>query len=474
MEIENSSQIRLRRAIYKWEALLELLEGSMVDPSNGKLISGSSTASPLLRRRQLEVALTISDLHQRQRWAKRKRAMEAEYEGDVDDDNQTGPDQNQDRLENAVAMLLKRHSMGIQIDDSVLDKLLPSGLDVDTCGVGELLIKYPIAVQALLGHLYKPGPTRITSPSTKNKCARLIALSMFAAEKSEQMEVNLAAEQSGKNAATDVNDDDDNTGDEVQTKNEVTVTQQIVQGSVYCEQLETMISFLVTTKDSDLTSRRQKGCLTVGEKLCLLALSITPIGLGVAMWAREFTQGKEYATAASYPTLSQSILSLVRLVALRHPFARPDALHVGLALIRHTNSEVSYQKVNSIKECALRLLIFLMIEGDIVPVLSALTQRVQQVGNSELDASLIRYFVGGVLDVVQSPVSPIFMRMFGLFLMSSNVMDAVRSSYFAESNRKKLLALVNAFYSSNPSRSQKDSAQEDVRSLVSALISTYR
>ena len=159
---------------------------------------------------------------------------------------------------------------------------------------------------------------------------------------------------------------------------------------------------------------------------------------------------------------------------MQHPFARSDALHVGLAFIRHTNSEVSYQKVNSIKECALRLLIFLLVEGDIVPVLSALTQRVQQVGSSELDASLIRYFVGGVLDVVQSPVSPIFMRMFGLFLMSSNVMDAVRSTYFAESNRKRLLTLVNDFYSSNTSRSQNHSAADEIRSLVSALISTYR
>ena len=475
-EIDSSSPLRFRRAILKWEAVLQLLEGSMVDPSNAKQMSGSSTTtSPLLRRRQLEVALTISDLHQRQRRAKRKRTTKSDNDDDIDDVDTTPTSENnhQDRLETAVAMLLKRYSMGIQIDDSVLDKLLPSGLDVDTCGVGNLLIQYPVAVQALLGHLYKPGPTRITSPSTKNKCARLIALSMFAAETSVKTENNYVA----KAAATNNSNDDgvENTGNEQQAKNEITVTQQIVQGSLYCEQMESMISFLVTTNDSDLTeSRRQKSLLTVGEKLCVLALSITPIGLGVAMWAREFTQGKEYAASASYPTLSHSILSLGRLVALRHPFARADVLHVGLAFIRHSNSEVSYQKVNSIKECALRLLIFLLIEGDIVPVFSALTQRVQQVGSSELDASLIRYFVAGILDVVQSPVSPIFMRMFGLFLMSSNVIDAVRSTYFAESNRKKLLALVNTFYSMNTSTAQNDSSKEEMRSLVSTLISTYR
>ena len=371
-----SSPLRFQRAILKWEAVLQLLECSMMDSSNIKLLSGSSTSSPLLRRRQLEVTLTISDLHQRQRSAKRKRLAHH------NDSSEAQPipecDRRQDRLDVALSMLLKRHSMGIQIDDSVLDKLLPLGLDVDTGGVGKLLIQYPMALQALLMHLYKPGPTRITSPSTKNKCARLIALSMFAAEDSVR----------NKNDATNnhfIVDGDNNAGVEEPARNEVTVTQQIVQGSLYCEQLETMISFLVATKDSDLTeSRRQKSLLTVGEKLCLLALSLTPVGLGVVMWAREFTHGKEYAASASYPTLSDSILSLVRIVALRHPFARSDALHVGLAFLRHTNSEVSYQKVNSIKECALRLLIFLIVEGDIVPVLSALTERVQQIGTSEL------------------------------------------------------------------------------------------
>jgi TH1 protein/WW domain len=470
-ETEASHNIRFQRAILKWETLLQLLESSMVDPQT--LIQSESGSSPLLRRRKLEIALTISDLYQRQRAHKRQCIKNAATNMTVDNDHDVDNNEtnHRDRLDTALMTLLKRHAMGIQIDDSVLNKLLPIGLDVDTHGVGELLIQYPIAVRALIGHLYKPGPTRITSPSTKNKCARLITLCMLAAEK--VVKGDNAIGKGFTNATMNEADDDDCDG---QQANEVTITQQILQGSLYCEQLETMISFLVTTNDVDLAeTRRKKSLLTVGEKLCSLALSVAPIGLGVAMWAREFTQGREFAVSASYATLSYSILSLVRIVALRHPFARPEALQVGLAFLRHTNSDVSYQKVNSIKECGLRLLIFLLLQGDVVAVLSSLTQRVQQNGSSELDASLIRYFVGGVLDVVQPPVSPMFIRMFGLFLISPNVIDAVRSTYFAESNRTRLLALVNAFYESNPVRSRTETAQdEEMRSLVSTLISTYR
>jgi TH1 protein/WW domain len=463
----DTPQVRFRRAILKWEALLELLEGSLIDPSN-PVLQSESGSSPLLRRRQLDVALTISDLHQRQRKQKRQRMLTT---NGTDDNVEVVQESsiNQDRLDSALATLLKRHSMGIQIDDSVLNKLLPSGLDVDTYGVGELLIQYPIAVRALLGHLYKPGPTRITSQSTKTKCARLIALSMLAAENSVQTNKKVGKNQTNGSVSTSDIDGDG------QGLNELTVTQQIVQGSLYCEQLETMISFLVTTNDTDIAeSRKKKSLLTVGEKLCSLALSITPVGLGVAIWAREFTQGKEYAMSASYPTLSLSILSLVRLVAIKHPFARSDTLHVALAFLRHTNSDVSYQKVNSIKECGLRLLMFLMVQGDIVPVLSSLTQRVQQVGSSELDASLIRYFVGGVLDVVRPPVSPMFMRMFGLFLMTPNVIDAVRSAYFAQSNRNRLLTLVNEYYATNNVRTRDESIRDkETLSIVSTLLSTY-
>jgi TH1 protein/WW domain len=442
-------QERFRRALRKWEALSQILESSMVDPSVSQSVSGSS---PLLRKRRLDVALTISELHQRQRRRRRIASNGAYHDGgDFAGHN--------DILETALLTLLKRHSIGIQLEDAVLDKLLPSGLDMDTKGVGELLIQHPLAVRALIGHLYKPGPTRVTSPSTKNKCSRLVALAMLAAEQSAKEEARARGTKS---------DYDDNGTNGEETPDELALTRRIVQGSQLCEQVETMISFLVTT-DTDTPGQSST---SLGQKLCSLALTCAPVGLGVAIWAREFTHGNEFAASASYPTLSPSILSLVRLVALKHPFARSDALHVALAFLRHSNSDISYQKLSSIKESSIRLLIFLLIKGDVIPVLSSLSIRLQQVGSSELDASLVRYFVGGVLEVVQPPVSPVFVRMFGGLLNVPKVVDAVRSSYFVETNRKRLVALLSAFkcvrlHDGSPL------GKED-GSLVSSLLASYQ
>lgn len=433
------SHERFRRALRKWEALSQMLESSMVDPSVSQSVAGSS---PLLQKRRVDVALTISDLHQRQRRRRRRITSNGCYHNDEEAERS-------DSLETALLTLLRRHAIAIHLDDAVLDKMLPSGLEMDTRGIGELLIQHPLAVRALLGHLYKPGPTRVNTPSTKNKCARLVALAMIAAEHSAQ-------EESIARGTTPISQEN---------PDELALTRMLVQGSQLCEQVETMISFLVTT-DAD------KHNMSLGQKLCSLALKCAPVGLGVAIWAREFTHGKEYAASASFPTLSPSILSLVRLVALKHPFARADALQVALAFLRHSNPDISYQKVNSIKECSLRLLIFLLIKGDVVPVLSSVLNRIQQVGTSELDASLIRYLVGGVLEVVQPPLSPLFVRMFGRLLNASKVVDAVRSSYFAEMNRKRLAALLSTFKDVR----LHDGAplSEEDGSLVNLLHATYQ
>ena len=417
------SQDRFRRAVRKWSALGQMLESCMMDPAVSLSAAGSS---PLFRKRQLDVALTISDLHQRQ---KRRRRLASNG-----DDNASGENgHSQDDLETALATLLRHHSIGIQLDDAVLDRLLPSGLDLDTRGVGHLFIQHPLAITALLGHLYKPGPSRVSSPSTKHKCARLVALAVLAAEET-------AKKEKGKRPGMPTNggggDDDDDGND---SPDEVALTRMIVQGSQLCEELETVISFLVTT-DPD------KPGTSSGEKLCSLALKCAPVGLGVVMWAREFTHGPEYAASASFPTLSSSILSLVRLVAMRYPFARSDALQVALAFLRHSNSDVSYIKVNLIKECSLRLLIFLLIKGDVVPVFSNITMRLKsKSGTSELDASLVRYFVAGVLEVVKPPVSPVFVRMFGGMLKEPRAVDAVKNNYFAAANRQRLERLLLSF-----------------------------
>jgi hypothetical protein len=310
-------ECRFHRAVRKWQALIQVLENAMVDPTAAPAVVGSS---PLLRKRRLDVALTISDLHQRQR----RRILNTEteqVEGEainyqMSNNNGKQEDDIKD-LENALLMLLRRYSTGTQIGDAVLDKLLPSTVDMNTRGVGKLLLNHPLSIRALLGHMYKPGTTRIHAIGTKNKCARLIALAVLAAEQKTRDEI--------RKYRTNTTNGDSPTEDEA--IDEVALTRMIVQGSQLCEQIEAMISFSVTTE-----AQPGMGTISPGQKLCSLALKCTPVGIGVMMWAREFTHGTEFPQSASFPTISPSIMSLVRLIAMKHPFTRRDALHIAYGI----------------------------------------------------------------------------------------------------------------------------------------------
>jgi TH1 protein/WW domain len=445
IDAKNSSdrEDRFSRALRKWKALSESLESSMMDPSVSQSVAGSS---PLFRKRRLDVAATISEVHQRQRKQQRIALERSQKVGN-------GSNGHKGNLESALQTLLRRHSIGIQLDDSVLDQLLPSGLDLDTRGVGELLIQHPLAARALMGHLYKAGPTRVTSAATKNKCGRLISLAVLAAEEAARIEISSNHYQNS-----------DTTESEEEPVDEFALTRMIVQGSQWCEQLETGISFLVTLDPS-------RPITSIGQKVVGLALKCAPVGLGVVMWAREFTQGIDYASSASFPTLSPSILSLVRLVAMKHPFARADAIQIGLTFLHHTNSDISYQKVNSIKETALRLLILLLTKGEIVPVLSSITNRMKA-GSSDMDASLIRYFVSGILEVVRPPLSPVFVRMFGKMLMAPKAVDAIKSSYFAQENKQQLATLLGS--TTDLRRYDGSPMDKNDSSLMETLLSVYK
>ena len=164
------------RVIRKWERLLEVLQGDMIDPST------STGSTPVFRKRRLDVACTISDLHQRQR---------RRLHPDKDDNGERDPastetskasnninDDRQAEIESAVSTFLRRYCIGTQIDDPLLDKMLPKAISGDeTKFIGNLLVNYPIAIEALLGYLYKPGQ-RVGLMSLRVKCARLAALAV--------------------------------------------------------------------------------------------------------------------------------------------------------------------------------------------------------------------------------------------------------------------------------------------------------
>jgi hypothetical protein len=70
------------------------------------------------------------------------------------------------------------------VDDRVLDAMLPTGLNMHAAAdeVGKLLIAHPLAICALLSHMFTSGSARVPL-ATKNKCARLIALATLASER---------------------------------------------------------------------------------------------------------------------------------------------------------------------------------------------------------------------------------------------------------------------------------------------------
>jgi hypothetical protein len=72
--------------------------------------------------------------------------------------------------ETSVLSFLRRYSLGTRIDDRILDAMLPSGSSALSGSlVGELLMRRPLTVKALLGYLYKPGTHRVGSIVTRNK-----------------------------------------------------------------------------------------------------------------------------------------------------------------------------------------------------------------------------------------------------------------------------------------------------------------
>lgn len=150
----NESRVFLR-AIRKWERLGDDLKSSMIDPT-------TTNSTPLFRKRRLDVAMTISELHQRQR----RRFV-------PDGSNVTSRysiDEVQSKRENAVHSFLRRYSLSTPVEDSVLDSILQSrSSELAATSSGALLVKRPISVKALLGYLYKPGGQRVGSVATKKK-----------------------------------------------------------------------------------------------------------------------------------------------------------------------------------------------------------------------------------------------------------------------------------------------------------------
>lgn len=281
--------------------------------------------------------------------------------------------------------------------------------------------------------------------------ARLLALATLAAEKEVCAEVN----QTGGNASPE--------GDEV------ALTRMLIEGSKLCETLENMVSFVVTYETA-----KTKGT-SPGEELIALAVKCPPVAQGVAIWAREVIKGSDFVSSGTYPTVSPSILSLVRVLYTEHPGIRDDALEVAFGFLCHSNSDsdISYQKLNEIKEQSLRLLLFLAVCGEAPTVLSRISKLLSQPGNSSLDASLVRYFVSGMLEIVQGPFSVPFVRTFATFLQAPGCVEAVRTSYFEDKSKKRLDIVIGEFKKLVENQKGGTALMQGDSLLVRSLVSTY-
>ncbi len=424
---------RLNVAIRKWQRLIEEFENAMS--------IGSSGSSTMLRKRRLDTSLLISELHQHQR--RRHKPSPEDDNGHVDD-----RDESRDSLESALEDLLKRYSRGLPLDDRVLNKLLTTdGSDDPSTDAGKLMIEHPLSIQALLGQLFKPGSSRAGSMVTRSKCARLVAMAVLATDSVVGNEPPPALKSEDESPIE-------------------RLTETLLTASQLCELLENMMTFEVIS-DPTLASDDS----SAGRKLCALALRNAPIAQGVIMWASEIAKGKDFVSSASYPTFAPSILSLARILSAKHPFTRSTVLDIALVFPKHSNRELSYQKMNDLKLQALRLLIFLLVKGEVRAVLGSVTRRLRQQGTTEMDASLVRYFVSGLLDVMQPPFSLPLVHELGSMLAAPKCIDALRSSYFGESNKTRLSLLVNSF--PGVLRKHPESCNKEDAVMVSMLQSVY-
>lgn len=430
----------LKAAIRKWERLREELEDEM--------LKMHTTGTTFQRKRRIDVAITMSDLFQR------KRRREVDHTNHVEtggnDGNNGGAISNnnddnlaKDTLDVALSQLLTKNSLGIPIDKEIADNVLKYAYGGSTDRIGNLLIKHPTAITALLGNLFNPT-RRVRQLETRLKCSRLVALAMTA---SQRLAVKSVRGSSGSDFAANST---------VESVDEDVISQVILKASQCCESLENMVSFTVLDSVTNTET-------SVGRQLSALSIQHAVIAQGVMLWTKELASGSDFVSTASYPTISPCILSLARLVCRYHPLTRPAALEVALIFMTHSNREISHRKMESIKEQCIRLMLWLSTQGLSIDVISALA-------SSEMDSALVRYFFTGILEIVQPPFSLAFVRALGGLMLKKTFVESLQSNHFEEMKKEKIVQLIKIFDETVGGCQQE---REGDKALLSTLKSTY-
>ena len=116
-------------------------------------------------------------------------------------------------------------------------------------------------------------------------------------------------------------------------------------------------------------------------------------------------------------------------------------------------------------------MLWLSVQGMALPVISAVQNRLQKGGSSEMDSALVRYFVTGILEIVLPPLSLPFVRALGSLLMERSCIDALKSQHFDRGKMSQLIQLLGAFDATFSY--EKGSLLDDDESLLSMLMSAY-
>jgi len=436
----------LQRAVIKWEKLREDLEKTMLANEGG-------LTTTLAQKRRISVALTISELNQRQRRRLDPTAVSLNINANFKEFGENN--KWKDPIDTAVLNLIRRHATSMPFDSALLNKLIKPGHDdlisLEQHGlyVGQILISHPTAITALLNILYQPGGTVVKSLELKGKCAALLARAVLAAKRE--------ANQSYK------------APDELELPKEedlfIEVQENLIEGSELCDQIGNMVSFTVLDdENARITS--------VGIRISALSIRCSLVAKGVLLWATELVKSTEYVESATYQTLTPCILSLVRVIGTHHPFCREDVSSLAFIVIEHpVSKEVSYQKVESLKRQSLRLLLNACTQGQAIVVLNGLTDRLNSKGT--IDSSLIRYFMSGLLQIASSPFSIPFVKCLSTMLLSKPCVEALCYTTFKQSHLPSLQKLVQEIISvaekktASPIFTEKEC--DEMRSLLAAF-----
>lgn len=420
----------INKAMRRWSRLSEELETAMVLPDEST--SAGTSTNAIIRKRRLDIALTTSELHQRQRRRVAPNSSVVAPKKSVMRDN----------LDSAVEKLIRKFSMGVVIDNETAEALLRASYGSEKQIIGDILNAHPVSLAALLAYLFKPGRLRVRSLEMRHKCAKLIALASYSA--------SVALSKSGKGV-----------GEASVEDNVDEFTKILLRGSQLCEQIETMVSFIVVD-EVDF-----KEGASVGRELSSLCIKNPAVAQGALLWSIERGSSLEFVDSAAYPTLAPSILSLARIISIHHPLSRPEVQKIALIFLKHSPPELSFQKAQGLKEQALRLLLWLCTQGESVRVFTAVT-------SAGFDSALLRYFMGAILQIVRPAFSLPLVRALGSLLSSKPCVDALRSSHFDASGKALLAKLLGNFREAiSPQGNLASCTTATDKALVASLTTLY-